>query len=73
MVTSSFVCARGRQYSTRAAALLSPFHVYVLASFPQEWQVFTDAIDNANNEGVPEHMESASSLLTQVRRACGVA
>ena len=40
-----------------------------LSNLVQEWQVFSDAIEKANNEGIPEHMESALGLLTQVSDA----
>ena len=31
----------------------------------QEWQLFSDAIEKANNEGMPDSLEGGSGLLTQ--------
>jgi len=31
----------------------------------QEWQLFTEAIEKANNEGMPDSLEGGSGLLTQ--------
>ena len=31
----------------------------------QEWQLFSEAIEKANNEGMPDSLEGGSGLLTQ--------